>query len=340
MKLTPALLLLPCLWAASPVRAAENPEILIYAYDAFSGKGSASELVSKEFARAYQGRCKVVPFANAGEALNQVALEGTGTKADVLVGVDEGLLGRARELGAFETLPKDAAAGLDPALAFDSEGRFVPFDYGYLSILYDSKKLTPPAGLSLKDFATKPEYRRSLALQDPRTSSTGLSFLVWTHLAFGNDTDAFWKAFSNQILTVGTGWSGTYGLFLKGEAKFTVSYTTSAAYHIENDKRDDIRPLLFPEGNYRQTEGVAVLKHSKHKDWARKWVRALLSKEVQQELPLRQWMYPARKGVELPKSFAAVPKPTKVLTADASQVAKHKTEWIRDWTSAASGTRP
>ncbi len=336
----PTLFLLLALTAVPAGLAAPAPqEVVVYVYDAFKGKGSLAEAVQQRFEKI-GGKSRVVAFPNAGEALNQIAIEGKKTKADVLIGVDEGLLGRARELKAFDTLPPKLSASIDPALSLDSEGRFVPFDYSYLSILYDSRVTTPPAGLSLKDFASKPEYKKSLALQDPRTSSTGLSFLVWTHLAFGEGTAAFWKSFSDQILTVASGWTGTYGLFLKGEAKFVVSYTTSSAYHIELEKKDNIRAFLFPEGHYRQTEGVGLVSHSKNKEWARKWIETLLSKEVQEELPTRQWMYPAVKGTALPASFEKLPRPAKVLTADATELQKKRNGWLKDWTSSVSGIKP
>jgi thiamine transport system substrate-binding protein len=342
MKRNPILPLLAVLLGASSLLAAPapTPEIVIYAYDAFTGKGSLAELVQDQFQKQRGGKCRVVSFPSAGEALNQVALEGKATKADLLVGVDEALLARARDTGAFEKLPADLSAGLDPALKFDEQGQFVPFDYGYLTFVYDSARTTPPEGLSLKDFTQRAEYRKSLAVQDPRTSSTGMSFLVWTRLAFGEGTAEFWRALSPQILTIAPGWSGTYGLFLKGEAKFVVSYTTSPAYHVEKEKKENIRALLFSEGNYRQTEGVALIRHSTRKDWAYKWIRTLLSPEVQKGLPLRQWMYPALAGTALPPSFEKLPKPSKVLVADVGEVQKKKSEWLKEWTSVASGIRP
>jgi thiamine transport system substrate-binding protein len=334
------LALFTAIFSVSAVGAKPAPEVVVYAYDAFTGKGSLAELVQAEFQKQHGGKCRIVGFPNAGEALNQIALEGRATKADILVGVDEGLLARARGLGAFEKASMESAKAIDPSLQFDSNGQFLPFDYGYLSFVYDSSRTKPPEGLSLKDFSTRPEYKKSLAVQDPRTSSTGMSFLIWTRLAFGDGTGAFWKSLFNQILTIAPGWSGTYGLFLKGEAKFVVSYTTSPAYHIEKEKKENFRALVFPEGNYRQTEGVALVRHSSRKEWASKWIDTLLSAEVQKALPTYQWMYPARAGVELPASFSKLPKVTKVLVADADEVQKKKSEWLREWTTVVSGIRP
>ncbi len=337
LLLLPLIALLPAVADAAPK---PSKEVVVYAYDAFTGKGSLAELIKAEFKKQYSGDCRFVGFPTEGEALNQIALEGKATKADILLGIDESLLGRARDLHAFDKAPPELMQGLDPQLKFDAEGQFVPFDYGYLSILYDSLRTNVPAGISLKELAADPKFKKSLAMQDPRTSSIGMSFLVWTRLAFGEGASSFWKALSSQILTIAPGWSGTYGLFLKGEAKFVVSYTTSPAYHVEKEKRENIRALLFPEGNYRQTEAAAVVTHSVRKDWARKWMQTLLSAEVQKGIPLHQWMYPARLGTELPESFKKLPPVSKVLVADVSEVQKKKNEWLKDWTSVVSGIRP
>ena len=106
--------------------------------------------------------------------------------------------------------------------------------------------------------------RKKLVIQDPRTSSIGLSFLLWTQALFpGKAFDEIWKGLSRQVLTVAPSWTGAYGLFLKKEAEFVVSYTTSPAYHREKEKQDFIKAIPFPEGHYRQVEGAAIVKHSK-----------------------------------------------------------------------------
>lgn len=40
-----------------------------------------------------------------------------------------------------------------------------------------------------------------------------------------------------KTVTVTKGWSEAYGLFLKGESDLVLSYTTSPAYHIIEEKK-------------------------------------------------------------------------------------------------------
>ncbi len=311
-KLTLAIVL----FAGSALHAAET--LTVYAYDSFTSKGSLGAAVRDAFEKKSGAKTELVSFPSAGEALNQVALEGKKTRADLVVGVDDSLLARAREMDAFEKLE--------------------PFDYGFLALVYDSRRTTPPpAGTSLRDFASNKAFAKKVVIEDPRTSSIGLSFLLWTRCLFeGAAWEGFWKDFSKQLVTVAPGWSGAYGLFLKKEADFVMSYTTSPAYHVEKEKTDAFHAVIFPEGHYRQTESVGIVRASAKKALAAKWVALLLSDEIQAKVPLTQWMYPVAKSVALPKSFAALPAVPKVLTMDAIQLGKSKREWLRQWTAAVT----
>src|SRR5206468_986195 len=86
--------------------------VTVYAYDSFTSKGALGPMVREAFEKKYGAKTELVSFPSAGEALNQIALEGKKTKADVLVGLDDGLIARANELQALE--------------------KPTPFDYGYL----------------------------------------------------------------------------------------------------------------------------------------------------------------------------------------------------------------
>src|SRR5688572_5719798 len=94
MHLLP-LIFLPLFLTTSPALGAE---LRVYAYDSFTAKGGLGQELKRAFTEA---QVKLVTFPSAGEALNQIALEGARTKADLLVGVDQGLFGRAAALDAF-----------------------------------------------------------------------------------------------------------------------------------------------------------------------------------------------------------------------------------------------
>ncbi len=282
-------------------------ELRVYTYDSFQGKGSLGEIVGQAFARKTGATCRFVSFPSASEALNQIALEGKKTKADLLVGVDAGILVKARSLGFFAKLERTDFPALLSEFWFDDDSNFAPFDYGDLSVLYDSRRVNVPDSLTWKQFAESPAYRKKLAIQDPRTSSIGLSFLFWTVALFeGEAFPKFWGALRRQILTVAPGWSGAYSLFQKGEVDFVVSYTTSVAYHVEKEKNLLIKSIHFSDGNYRQIEGAGIVAGSPQRDLASEWLKILASPDIQAQLPTTQLMYPVAR-VALPKSFTSLP---------------------------------
>jgi thiamine transport system substrate-binding protein len=259
-------------------------------------------------------------------------MEGKRSRADILLGVDEILAARAKDLGLFSRLGEKTFANLETDLPRGRE--FAPFDFGYLSLVYDAARTKVKAGLSLSDFASEPAFRKKLALEDPRTSSIGLAFLAWTHALYREKTDAFWLRLAPQVLNVAPGWSGAYGLFLQNEAAFALSYTTSPAYERAHSSGKNLQALVFPEGNYRQVEEAGVLKTSKQAQAAEQWLQCLLSEEVQKQLPETQWMYPARAGIKLPSSFSAVPKVKATINSEPEIVAREMKDWLAHWTSA------
>jgi thiamine transport system substrate-binding protein len=140
---------------------------------------------------------------------------------------------------------------------------------------------------------------------DPRTSTPGLGFKCWAEKVYGSDYDAYMKRLEPSILTMAPSWSVGYGMFTKGEAPLVISYTTSAAYHIEYDEGDQFKALKFTDGHIRQIEGACIVKNAPNLAGAKKFMDFLISEEAQNIIPLTQWMFPANKNVKLPASYSA-----------------------------------
>lgn len=333
-----AIALLLLLLFLSPTFADVPKSITVYTYDSVASKGSLGPFLKDHIQKTLGVTTEFVAFGSAGEALNQVALEGARTRADLVLGIDAVLAAHAKELGHFEPLESKVWETLEPGVSLGGGHLFVPFDFGYLAFVYDSRRTKPPEGLSFRSIATHPALKQKVVLSDPRTSSLGMSFLAWSRRDLPDEKawETWWRDLSKQWVTLSPGWSGAYGMFLKKEADYVLSYTTSPAYHLEEEKTDAFKALVFPDGNFRQIEGVGLVKHSKKKDLAKRWVEALLSEEVQKHVATLQWMYPARKGVKLPASFAGLPKVAKSLDPDPAEIEKHKKEWLRRWTAAVA----
>jgi thiamine transport system substrate-binding protein len=110
-----------------------------------------------------------------------------------------------------------------------------------------------------------------------------------------------------------------------------LSYTTSPAYHVENEKTMRYQAALFPDGHYQQVEGLGVVRGARHADLARKFVDFALTEAFQKAIPLTNWMYPVTPQVALPDSYKYAPRPARTLSLDAAAIAANQERWIGAW---------
>ena len=230
-----------------------SDELVIYAYDSFVSEWGPGPVVIPAFEEKTGISVSLVSAGDAGQVLSKAILEQDDPRADIILGIDNNLLSRALEAGVLSTYRPEGIGQVPKELIFDPEYHVVPFDYGYFSIVYDSQVVSDPPA-SLEDL-TDPRFADSLILMDPRTSSPGLGFLLWTIEVYGDDFPEYWRRLSDSILTITEGWDSGYGLFTTGEAPMVLSYSTSPAYHLEYEDTRRYRALPFEEGNYLQIEG-------------------------------------------------------------------------------------
>lgn len=326
---------------AKPVEKSEKSEALtVYTYDAMIGKNSLGEKIKKEFEKNTGEKLNLISFGSVGEALNQIVIEGKKTKADVLLGIDNSFASRARSTQLFSLVPEKHFTELQPRVSLGKDHLFLPFDYGYLAFIYNSQRVqfkdASSRDLTLSQFINSNENRKRVVIEDPRTSSLGLTFLRWTQETAKSEDSLknLWKSFLPKLITIAPSWSGAYGLFLKGEADWVLSYSTSRAYHLEKDKRSDYRVLYFKDGHPLQVEAAAVVKHVNPKKTIDSFLSLLVGSEIQTSVPTTQWMYPARKGVSLPESYKSLTVPKTVLLSDdfteldRKSLIQHWSEWV------------
>jgi thiamine transport system substrate-binding protein len=304
---------------------AQSKELVIYAYDSFVAEWGPGPKVIPLFEKAYNCKVTLVSKGDAGQVLSAAVLEKAAPKADVLLGLDNNLVRKAIQADVLQPFTPKNLPLMAPGLDFDPTHHLIAYDFGYFCLVWDSQKLANPPK-TLADLA-KPEYAKKLILMDPRTSTPGLGFLATVVATQGDQWPTFWKALKPSILTVTSGWDAGYGMFTQGEAPLVISYTTSPAYHVENDKTDRYKAIVFPEGLIMQVEGAGLVKGAAHTDLAKAFIEFMLTPAFQSELPLTQWMYPVNPSVKLPASYQAAPKPAKVLKADPALLDKALTQW-------------
>ena len=311
--------------------AQDKAELVVYAYDSFISWGLAEATLPK-FEAANNCKITLVGGGDAGQILNKAILEKDQPQADILVGIDNNYLAKALK---HEILEPYRAQNLDVVpkdLILDPSSHLTPFEYGFIAFVYDSQKIqTPPK--SLQEL-TAQQWRGKIILEDPRTSSPGMAFLLWTIAAFGEDNYlAYWKQLQPSILTITAGWDTAYGMFTNGEAPLVLSYATSPAYHVETEKSTRYRAAPMAEGFYRQIEGVGIVKGTQHRALAEKFIDFMLTEEFQQAIPLTQWVFPINPHVRLPESFKYAATSEKFLTIAPERIEQNYDQWLKAWTA-------
>ena len=308
--------------------------LTIYAYDSFVSEWGPGPAVFSAFEEKYGIKLSVLSAGDAGQVLQKAIIEKDNPKADLLLGIDNNLLAKALSEDIFESYKSPNLNKIPKKLIFDNTNSVTPFDYGYFSIIYDSEKISSPPR-TLEDLL-KPEYKKSIILMDPRTSSPGLGFLLWTIAEYGDNYTEYWQNLMPSVLTITDGWDSGYGLFTEGEAPMVLSYTTSPAYHVEYEGTERYKTAIFKAGHYMQIEGVGIVKNSKNRKEAELFIDFILEDQIQNIIPLTNWMYPVNTNLKLPESFNFAPKPEQTLIIDSGEIDRNLSNWIEEWTSAVT----
>ncbi len=304
------------------------PTLTIYTYDAFSTESSTVPAIKKAFEASHHCKLRFVSVSSSIGALRKIELEGENTQADILLGLDSATAQIANQTGLFA--PHELNDTLDLPVAY-RDPNFTPFDYSYFAFIYNSNRLKHPPH-SFEELANMPDNFR-IAIQDPRSSTSGLGLLLWIRTLYNDDAKAYWKRLSHLILTVTKGWSESYNLFLRGEADMVLSYTTSPAYHLLKEHKENIKAAKFKEGHYLQIEVAGMLKSSKHKKLAREFLHFLHSETFAKLIPTANWTYPVIK-VKLPKVFERLIQVKQPLILVPQTINQNRARYIQEWLEA------
>src|SRR6185312_4786772 len=313
--------------------AAAKNVLTVYTYESFTADWGPGPIVKKAFEAGCSCDLSFVSVADGVALLNRLKLEGASTKADIVLGLDTNLATDAKATGMFAQHGK-LANDINVPGGWDDD-TFVPYDYGYFAVIYDSEKMKDPPK-SMKELV-EGDPARKIAIEDPRTSTPGLGLVLWMKKVYGDKAADAWAKLKDRVLTVTPGWSEAYGLLTKGEAPMVLSYTTSPAYHMIEEKSDRYRAAYFAEGHYMQIEVAGMTKKGAGNPLAAKFLDFMTGPKFQDAIPETNWMYPAGKTDRpLDPAFGKLVKPTKSLLYSSEEVAKNRKAWVDEWLSAMS----
>lgn len=306
--------------------------LTIYTYDSFVSEWGPGPIIEQIFKEKYDTNIDFISVDSAATLLNKIILEGSTTKADIVLGLDMNLLDEADKSNLFKNLDTtNLNKRLNLPIKWTSD-KFIPYNYGYFAFVYNNKKFIN-APKSMKELINNTKAR--IVIQDPRTSTPGLGLLTWIKSIYGEDAQSEWKKLNKKIVTVTKGWTDSYyNIFLAGEADMVLSYTTSPAAHIMFEENYDYTAINFDEGNYVTVEFAGVLKSSKNLELANKFINFMLSESFQSVLPSTNIMYPATKVNNLPEAYKSLKIP-KALQINPVEIRENKEAWIEEWLNAS-----
>jgi thiamine transport system substrate-binding protein len=316
---------------AAPAAAQET--LTVYTYDSFVAEWGPGPKVKEAFEKQCNCTLEWVAPGDGVAMLNRLKLEGANTQADVVLGLDTNLMAEAQKTGLFGMHGIDVAKARTPVPWTDEY--FMPFDYGHFAVVYDTQVMKePPKSL---DELVNGDPSQKIVLQDPRSSTPGLGFLLWMKSVYGEKAAEAWKKLEPRILTVTPGWSEAYALFTKGEAPMVLSYTTSPAYHVIAENTERYKAAAFAEGHYLQVEVAGLIEASPQKELAKSFLAFMMGPGFQDQIPTNNWMFPAGEtSAPLPPAFDALVKPEKTLLFSPEEVEQNRRAWIDEWLNATA----
>jgi len=309
--------------------SAAASDLTIYTYDSFVSEWGPGPKLEAAFEKQCQCDIEFIAAEDGVSILNRLRIEGSHSKADVIMGIDDALMVETRKTGLVQPHKTDLSP-LKSSLNWKDD-TFVPFDYGLFAFVYNSEKISQPVG-SLKELI---ESDAQVIYQDPRTSTPGQGLMMWVKSVYGDESPAAWKQLAKHTITVTKGWWEAYSMFLEGDADYVLSYTTSPAYHLIAEQKSQYKAAAFSEGHMAQVEVAAITAMTDNQPLAQQFVDFLISEEAQQIIPVTNWMLPVRDQIELPEAFDTLITPAR-LSFTPEEMATNRKAWVREWRNAVS----
>ncbi|GAA0520012.1 thiamine transport system substrate-binding protein [Halorubrum aquaticum] len=335
----------------------ETPTLTVATYGAFIDAPSVSpgEWLKGEFESRVDATLEWATPDNEVNHYVERAASGAPIDADLYVGLTtEDLVRIDEELDddLFSAAGDvDGADAVRDGLRFDPFERAVPFDTGYVSLVYDGTETEAPETF---EGLLAEEHRGDLIAQNPGGSSTGRAFLLHTISRFGDggvaadgDEEAvegddgdpdydyldYWAELQDNDVRVLGSWDDAYTSWSEGEAPIVVSYSTDQVFaDMEGADLQEHRIRFLNDQAYATPEGMAVFADADEPDLAREFMSFMLEPEVQGEIAQRNVAFPATDTAELPEDYAELAQePADPVTFTYDQLQGSLDAWITAW---------
>ncbi|MCY3906627.1 MAG: thiamine ABC transporter substrate-binding protein [Anaerolineaceae bacterium] len=322
--------------------SAQETVVTLITHDSFA----IGEDVLAEFTESTGIQVEILQSGDAGEMLNKAILSRGNPLGDVLFGVDNSFLSRALSNDIFLPYESPLLEQVPQQFQVDDQFRVTPIDYGDVCLNYDvawfdEQELALPESLS--DLA-EPEYRGLLVVENPATSSPGLSFMLATIGVFGTEGETTWLDFWSQLVEnevrVVSGWELAYwGEFSHsgGEYPLVVSYASSPPAEVffmeDTPERAPTGAIVADQTCFRQIEFAGILDGSEQVEAAQQLIDFMLDTRFQEDIPLQMFVFPVNQEAELPDVFVEYAQVAEVpAVVSPEDIDARRETWIQAWT--------
>ncbi len=306
-------------------------------YSSFTGEETAGEWLKSAFESERSN--VTVEFTTPENGLNQYVQrrqQGVDLEADLYVGLNTGELVTADEnldTELFQPVESELAGAdsVKDGLQIDPEGRAIPYDTGYISLVYDEGEVSNPETF---DALTTPEYEDGLIAQNAQQSDPGRAFLLWTIHEKGPDAYLdYWEQLVDNGVTIMEDWEPAYNAYTSGEAPMVVSYSTDQVYYHPPDYDLSKHQVGFlNDQGYANPEAMAQFQGANDPELARSFMEFVLTDEAQAEIATRNVQFPAVEGVDPGGDFSEYAlEPPEPVTFTYEELQGNVTTWIDDW---------
>lgn len=311
--------------------------LTVATYDSFTGEGTAGNYLKSAFEEQYSD--VTVEFTVPENGVNQYIQrkqQGAPVNADLYVGLNTGELVRADEeldTSLFEHSRDQLGRrdAINTELEIDPEGRAVPYDTGYISLVYDEDAVEEPQTF---DDLLEPAYENGLITQNAQQSDPGRAFLLWTIDAKGEDGYLdYWASLQDNGVKILDDWQPAYNAYMNEEAPMVVSYSTDQVYYHGEDVNMARHQIGFlNDQGYANPEAMARFTDADQPELARQFMDFVLQPEHQAEVAQRNVQFPAVTDAELDESFSQYAyEPPEAVTFSYDQLKGNVEGWIDDW---------
>lgn len=255
--------------------------------------------------------------AGADELIKRLETEGEDSPADVLITVDAGRLVRAREKGLLQSVRSPVLEAQVPPTYRDPEGQWFSLTKRARIIVYAKERVQPGAVASYDDL-TKPEWKGKILVRSS-ANIYNQSLLASRIARDGRDAALAWAkgVVANMARKPKGNDRDQVKAVAAGQGDLAIVNTYYLGKLLQSKNAEEVAAgkavaVCFPDqgdggrGAHVNVSGAGVVRHSRHRENAIKFLEFLTSPEAQKEFAEANHEYPVNPIVatgELVKSW-------------------------------------